>query len=108
VHAAKGLEWRCVRIVGLEEGVFPSRHAQAEGRLEEERRLAYVAMTRARSELVISWARARRGVEQARSRFVAEATSRWLLRPPPPRRRPPNSITGERDLGGRCNQCGRL
>jgi superfamily I DNA/RNA helicase len=62
-----------VRIVGLEEGVFPSRHALAEGRLEEERRLAYVAMTRARSELVLSWARTRRGDEQARSRFVAEA-----------------------------------
>jgi DNA helicase II / ATP-dependent DNA helicase PcrA len=76
VHAAKGLEWRCVRIVGLEEGVFPSRHAQAEGRLEEERRLAYVAMTRARTELVLSWARARRGAQQARSRFVAEATAR--------------------------------
>jgi DNA helicase II / ATP-dependent DNA helicase PcrA len=76
VHAAKGIEWRRVRVVGLEEGVFPSRHALAEGRLEEERRLAYVAMTRARSELVLSWARVRRGVEQVRSRFVAEATSR--------------------------------
>lgn len=40
VHAAKGLEWRCVRVVGLEEGVFPSRHGVPEGRLEEERRLA--------------------------------------------------------------------
>jgi DNA helicase II / ATP-dependent DNA helicase PcrA len=73
VHAAKGLEWRCVRIVGLEEGVFPSRHALAEGRLEEERRLAYVALTRARTELVLSWARQCRGAEQTRSRFVAEA-----------------------------------
>ena len=76
MHAAKGLEWRCVRVVGLEEGVFPNRRAVAEGRLEEERRLAYVAMTRARAELVLSWARTRRGAEQARSRFVAEAMSR--------------------------------
>ena len=48
VHAAKGLEWRCVRVVGFQEELFPDARCEGEAGLEEERRLAYVAMTRAR------------------------------------------------------------
>jgi len=51
VHAAKGLEWPVVLVVGLDDGVFPSRQSVSAGMLEEERNLLYVAMTRARDRL---------------------------------------------------------
>jgi DNA helicase-2/ATP-dependent DNA helicase PcrA len=73
IHAAKGLEWRHVRVVGLEDGLLPHRRALAAGELEEERRLAYVAMTRARTELVLSWAASRHARPARPSRFLAEA-----------------------------------
>lgn len=61
VHTAKGLEWPIVTITGLEEGLFPlSRSMESPGGAEEERRLAYVGITRARDRLYLSWARARR------------------------------------------------
>ncbi len=77
LHSAKGLEFPLVFLVGLEEGLFPSqRSTEDEGRLEEERRLAYVGITRARERLVITYAESRRmhGTEVlARpSRFLAE------------------------------------
>jgi DNA helicase-2/ATP-dependent DNA helicase PcrA len=77
LHSAKGLEFPLVFLVGLEEGLFPSqRSTEDEGRLEEERRLAYVGITRARERLVITYAESRRmhGTEMlARpSRFLAE------------------------------------
>ena len=59
LHAAKGLEFPVVFIVGLEEGLFPSAHAEMEGNLEEERRLAYVGMTRAMEELFLTYAHSR-------------------------------------------------
>jgi DNA helicase-2/ATP-dependent DNA helicase PcrA len=61
VHTAKGLEWPLVVVAGLEDGLFPLSRAleTAEG-AEEERRLAYVAITRARDRLCLTWARARR------------------------------------------------
>ena len=61
VHAAKGLEWDAVFVVGLVEGTFPIQYADTPERLEEERRLFYVACTRARSVLGLSWARSRTG-----------------------------------------------
>jgi DNA helicase-2/ATP-dependent DNA helicase PcrA len=60
VHGAKGLEWSQVFVVGVEEGIFPHGRAyQNPMDLEEERRLMYVAMTRAADRLMISWCRTR-------------------------------------------------
>ena len=77
LHAAKGLEFPVVFIAGLEEGVFPhSRALDDEKELEEERRLAYVGMTRAKRRLFLShaWRRATWGMGQASvpSRFLLE------------------------------------
>ena len=77
VHSSKGLEFHTVFISGLEEGIFPSaRSMQDPGRLEEERRLAYVAITRAKENLYISYATQRMLYNQlnmnALSRFIDE------------------------------------
>src|SRR3989338_10039633 len=57
LHAAKGLEFRAVFIVGLEEGIFPHGRAMlSPAELEEERRLCYVGITRAREKLYLLWA----------------------------------------------------
>jgi DNA helicase II / ATP-dependent DNA helicase PcrA len=61
VHNAKGLEFPIVFVAGLEEGLFPHiRSLDSEAAMEEERRLCYVAMTRAEKRLVLTWARERR------------------------------------------------
>ena len=77
MHSAKGLEFPLVFVVGMEEGLFPSqRSLEEEGKLEEERRLCYVGITRAREQLVLSCAEHRRLYGQdlypSPSRFISE------------------------------------
>jgi DNA helicase II / ATP-dependent DNA helicase PcrA len=71
LHNAKGLEFPMVFLAGMENGLFPhSRSVNSEEQMEEERRLCYVGMTRARKRLILTWARYRRrfgGGEQERS-----------------------------------------
>ncbi|UGQ14391.1 ATP-dependent DNA helicase UvrD2 [Yinghuangia sp. ASG 101] len=59
LHAAKGLEWDAVFLVGLTEGMMPITYADTDAKVEEERRLLYVGITRAREHLTMSWALAR-------------------------------------------------
>lgn len=74
VHSSKGLEWDSVHVIGLSEGLFPITYAQTLEAVAEERRLLYVAITRARKRLGLSWAQqgAGRQTQRERSRFVAE------------------------------------
>ena len=78
LHSAKGLEWDEVHIVGLTEGMLPIAYAKGFDAIDEERRLLYVGITRARRRLTLSWARAggaHRG-EREPSRFLQELGSR--------------------------------
>lgn len=73
LHAAKGLEWESVHLVGLAEGLLPVVHARGLAAIDEERRLLYVGLTRARRRLSLSWARrGSRGGERQPSRFLEE------------------------------------
>ena len=79
IHAAKGLEWKHVFIMGCSEGLIPFLSNQEDGNLEEERRLLYVGITRAEDELEISYARAAHKDDAAASRYGAERRpSRFL------------------------------
>jgi len=83
IHSAKGLEFPLVVLAGVEEGMFPSNMSNEEpDRLEEERRLAYVGMTRAMKQLIITYAETRRVYGQDKyhtvSRFVREIPSDFI------------------------------
>jgi DNA helicase-2/ATP-dependent DNA helicase PcrA len=83
MHSSKGLEFPLVFIVGMEEGLFPSqRSLEEEGKLEEERRLCYVGITRAREQLVLSCAEHRRLYGQdlypSPSRFISEIPDKLI------------------------------
>ncbi|MEI8218875.1 MAG: 3'-5' exonuclease, partial [Elusimicrobiota bacterium] len=87
LHLAKGLEFKAVFVTGLEEGLFPiGETAFDETNLEEERRLMYVGMTRAKEHLYLTWAAERRVYGKTRwnlpSRFIAEAGLRTEPREP--------------------------
>jgi DNA helicase II / ATP-dependent DNA helicase PcrA len=103
MHNAKGLEFPVVFIAGMEEGLFPhSRSMNSEDMLEEERRLSYVGMTRARQRLFLTWARYRRrfgGGEQersVRSRFLDEVPQELMLNLGPEERAGEVDLTTER------------
>jgi len=108
VHCAKGLEFPVIFLSGLEENLFP--HAMSMGSdadIEEERRLCYVAMTRARERLLLSHARFRRFqgtfMPNPPSRFIMEMPSDLIeeISPPPGELSEDRSIwTGNLDLGG--------
>ena len=91
MHAAKGLEFPQVFVVGMEEGLFPGNRAMGDGaEMEEERRLCYVAMTRAREKLTLTNARQRtlygRTTPCMPSRFlneIPEDNMEWLSKPQP-------------------------
>ena len=91
IHSAKGLEFPMVYVVGLEEGIFPGASAQYnEEELEEERRLCYVAMTRAKEKLTMTNCRQRmlygRTSANAASRFleeIPEDNMKWESKPQP-------------------------
>ncbi|MGN7976957.1 ATP-dependent helicase [Microbacterium sp. 22195] len=72
LHAAKGLEWPHVLLAGWAEGALPISYASTFEAVDEERRLAYVGITRAARTLAISWSRSAGRGERAPSRFLAE------------------------------------
>lgn len=72
IHAAKGLEWDSVYVVGVSEGLLPLSFATDDASIAEERRLLYVAATRARQHLTLSWA------ERAQSSSAARIRSRFI------------------------------
>ena len=98
LHAAKGLEWEAVFLVGLVEGTLPIQHADTPAAVEEERRLLYVGVTRARRVLFLSWALARAEggrKSRRRSRFLAGIAPETSDRKAPGRK-----------ASGRCRYCG--
>lgn len=99
VHAAKGLEWDAVAIVGVQEGLLPFTLAQTHEQLEEERRLLYVGVTRARERLRLSWCRSYNG-SRGQSRFLAGIGPRESVAP----RRAVESTTRRRSK--KCVVCG--
>jgi superfamily I DNA/RNA helicase len=74
-HRAKGLEWTSVSVVGIEDGYVPIIYAESIAALEEERRLLYVALTRASRDLHCSWVRAR---TMGGGRTMERRPSPWL------------------------------
>jgi DNA helicase-2/ATP-dependent DNA helicase PcrA len=82
LHNAKGLEYPVVFILGMEDGVFPHSRSFDEGTVEEERRLCYVGITRAKERLYLTWAQRRQTFGQTnyaiRSRFLTEVPAELI------------------------------
>ncbi|CAN5386309.1 ATP-dependent DNA helicase UvrD2 [soil metagenome] len=100
-HAAKGLEWHAVFLVGVQDGTLPFTYATTPAAIEEERRLLYVGMTRARNDLVVSWAQARNPGQAARRK-----PSRFLTSLLPASAQPP-ARTSSRKGARTCVECGK-
>lgn len=83
-HAAKGREWSYVIVAGAEKGLLPHRGARGPAARSEEARLAYVALTRAADELVISWTDSRNGKPSGPSPFLPTVTTEVPTFDPPP------------------------
>ncbi len=102
MHAAKGLEWDGVAVVGVREGLMPFVLCQDEPALSEERRLLHVAFTRARKALRISWATTNGNRTSNRSRFLTGLTTEGA--------RPASAPAGRRQRGSlrskACSVCG--
>ena len=78
IHAAKGLEWQIVHMIGLTEGYLPISYAQTEPEIREERRLMYVGITRAKREITLTWAK--RDVTSTRDREPSRFFNQLLAR----------------------------
>ena len=104
LHAAKGLEWDVVYLAGVKDGMVPISYATSDEALEEERRLLYVGITRAREQLTLSWA-------GERSRFLAPQEKRSAFAPDQARtpahchRCGKALTTGPERKIGRCSTC---
>ena len=72
IHSAKGLEWDTVAVMGWEDGLMPQRQSESPRVYEEERRVAYVAITRAKNSLLLTAVKERDGHEQTISPFIDE------------------------------------
>ena len=107
LHAAKGLEWDAVFLVGLVDGTLPLVHADTAEQIEEERRLLYVGVTRAREHLALSWALARSpGGRASRrpSRFLDGLLTGVVSQAPA--RRTPRAARGSAPVT--CRVCGSV
>ncbi len=108
LHSAKGLEWDAVFLVGLSEGLMPISFADTPDAVDEERRLLYVGITRARVHLALSWSTSRTPGGRAHRK-----PSRFLdgLRPRTERdNRKTSATTSQRKIAGpaKCRECGDL
>ncbi len=105
VHSVKGLEFRAVFVVGLEEGIFPSVREEVD--MEEERRVAYVAVTRAKEKLYITCASRRliygRMVRNPKSRFLMEYLKAEDVKQAIEEKKTTIAATGEIEIGSRVN-----
>ncbi len=122
LHAAKGLEWDAVFLVGLVDGTLPIVYAETPAQIDEERRLLYVGITRARRQLALSWAAARspggratrrpsRFFDEMRDTAVDSLDSRGTVAPGGTLRSPSatSAAAGKRRAGvERCRVCQKL
>jgi DNA helicase-2/ATP-dependent DNA helicase PcrA len=109
LHAAKGLEWDAVFLVGLTDGTLPIQHAETPEDIEEERRLLYVGVTRARTRLALSWAQSRTvggRRTRRRSRFLTGLAPDSAAPVNKPGNGPGNKPGKKNGAPGRCRTCG--